>query len=113
MLKDTDLRMGTNSMASDWWRQLIGDRDADEERLIAMSPAEQAAHAVAPILLIHGANDVVVPIAQSKRMADRLTAAGKQVLFITFPGEDHWLWDGATRVRMLEEIETFLAKHLR
>ena len=112
MLANTADRSGANSMASDWWRQLIGDRDADKARLIAMSPAEQAAHVLAPILLIHGANDVVVPIAQSKRMADSLREAGKPVQFITFPGEDHWLSDGATRVRMLEEIETFLARHL-
>ena len=91
---------------------LIGDRSDNIDHLRAVSPAYQAAHARAPILLIHGANDTVVPIAQSRRMAAQLQAAGKQVRLVEFPGEDHWLSDAATRIQMLKEIEAFLAEHL-
>jgi dipeptidyl aminopeptidase/acylaminoacyl peptidase len=55
---------------------------------------------------------VVVPIAQSEAMARELARAGKPHTFIRLPGEDHWLSDGATRTRVLEETEKFLAAHL-
>jgi dipeptidyl aminopeptidase/acylaminoacyl peptidase len=112
MLGNVERSMGDDSIAADWWRMLIGDRETEEARLRAISPAWQAAQARAPILLLHGTNDTVVPVRQSQRMADALRAAGKPVEFIEFKGEDHWLSDGATRVRLLQELERFLAQHL-
>jgi dipeptidyl aminopeptidase/acylaminoacyl peptidase len=112
MLANVDIVAGSASMSADWWRMLIGDRREDRAQLEARSPAYQAAAARAPILLIHGANDTVVPIAQSRRMADRLRAAGKQVRLVEYSGEDHWLSDASTRIQMLKEMETFLAANL-
>lgn len=112
MLDNVARTTGEDSATSDWWRMLIGDREQEVERLRAISPAWQAANARAPVLLLHGANDVVVPVKQSRRMAEALQEAGRQVEYIEFPGEDHWLSDGATRVRMLKELERFLALHL-
>src|SRR5690606_14537839 len=43
----------------------------------AISPRRQAARADAPILLIHGRDDTVVPFDQSDNMAHALRAAGK------------------------------------
>ena len=91
---------------------LIGDRGDDAAHLRAVSPAYQAKNARAPILLIHGENDTVVPIAQSQRMAAALKSAGKPVRLVVLPGEDHWLSDAATRQQMLRELETFLSEQL-
>ena len=112
MLGNVERVTGDDSIEADWWRMLIGDRETETERLRAISPAWQAAQARAPILLLHGTNDTVVPVRQSQRMADALRAAGKPVEFIEFKGEDHWLSDGATRVQLLRELERFLGKHL-
>ena len=112
MLDNVEVLTGADSMASDWWHMLIGDRSDNKDHLRDVSPAYQAAHASAPILLIHGANDTVVPIAQSRRMAAQLKSAGKQVRLVEFPGEDHWLSDAVTRTQMLKEIETFLGEQL-
>jgi dipeptidyl aminopeptidase/acylaminoacyl peptidase len=46
-------------------------------------------------------------------MARALDAAGKPHRYVVLPGEDHWLSQGATRTRVLEEIEAFLDQHLR
>ena len=54
----------------------------------------------------------MVPINQSRVMALELKNAGKTFEFIELPGEDHWLSQSETRIRMLTEIERFLAKHL-
>lgn len=103
---------GGSSMASDWWRLSIGDRRGDREHLRAISPANRAADVRAPILLLHGEHDTVVPIEQSEIMVNRLRAAGKEVRFVEMPSDDHWLSNGETRTQMLREIEAFLAQHL-
>jgi dipeptidyl aminopeptidase/acylaminoacyl peptidase len=93
---------------------------SDEERIgkpsdpnvIAKSPARSAASVTAPILLLHGVDDSVVPIAQSDRMAKALEKAGKSVKFVKLAGEDHWLSRGDTRLQVLKELDAFLAPFL-
>ena len=60
-----------------------------------------------------GPADSVVPFRQSETMARMLKQAGKQVTLVKLDGEDHWLSRSATRQRVLEEMETFLALHLQ
>jgi len=64
------------------------------------------------MLLIHGANDTLVPIEHSERMEAALRGAGKQVEFIRFPGEDHWLSERETRIALLRELKRFLKAHI-
>jgi dipeptidyl aminopeptidase/acylaminoacyl peptidase len=113
MLVNETVQMGKDSAAVDWWTMLMGNRRDDRNQLEAVSPAYQAANVKAPVLLIHGELDTVVPIKQSERMANALKSAGKAVKFVRLYGEDHWLSDAETRIRMLEELEMFLAEHLR
>lgn len=84
----------------------LGDRDLDE-----VSPAAQAARADAPILLLHGRDDTVVPFEQSRFLAEALQRAGKPHELIELSGEDHWLSRPATRQRMLTETVRFLETH--
>jgi acetyl esterase/lipase len=98
------------SVTVDYWKEHIGlPTDA---MVIARSPARAARAVRAPILLIHGTEDTVVPIEQSRVMARALKEAGKPFELIELPGEDHWLSQSVTRIRMLTEIERFLAKNL-
>jgi dipeptidyl aminopeptidase/acylaminoacyl peptidase len=112
MLDATATRTGAQSLASDWWRTSVGDRRNDRDHLRAISPISHAADFRAPVLLIHGEDDTVVPINQSQHMADRLHSAGKSVRLVTLQGDDHWLSEPETRVQMLREIETFLAQNI-
>jgi dipeptidyl aminopeptidase/acylaminoacyl peptidase len=79
--------------------------------LRAVSPVNFAAQADAPILLVHGKDDVVVLYEQSRDMAGALRRAKKPVEFVTMPGEDHWLSRSATRLAMLEATVAFVEKH--
>lgn len=79
--------------------------------LRAVSPINFAAQADAPILLIHGKDDSVVPYDQSNDMATALRKAGKPVEFVTLSGEDHWLSRGETRLAMLEAAVRFVEAH--
>lgn len=77
----------------------------------AVSPQKLADRADAPILLIHGRDDVVVPYHHSTRMADKLKDAGKPYRLVTLDGEDHWLSLSETRQRMLSEAVAFVEQH--
>lgn len=113
MLLEVEKRTGgDDSMPSDWWRVSIGDRHEDRERIRGASPVNLADRVRAPVLLIHGTDDTVVPIEQSRRMLNALRNAGKDVRFVELRGDDHWLSDAPTRIQMLRELEGFLAQHL-
>lgn len=103
---------GERSMASDFWRLSIGDREEDRERIRSVSPVHLADRVRVPILLIHGTDDTVVPIDQSRRMQRALRDAGKDVRFVELTGDDHWLSDAPTRIQMLRELDAFLAQHI-
>lgn len=76
-----------------------------------ISPARFADRADAPILLIHGVDDVVVPFEQSQIMASALGRAGKPYELVRLAGEDHWLSLGETRLNMLSAAIAFVEKH--
>jgi len=101
---------GDDSDSALYWRDSIGTRD--DPRVGQKSPARYARNIRAPVLLIHGTNDSVVPFAQSQMMDSALSAAGVSHQLITLDSEDHWLSSGATRIRLLSEIEKFLAANL-
>lgn len=99
---NSSIRYWTRFMGADG----VGDRDLD-----AYSPAMQAARVKAPLLLIHGKDDTVVPIEQSRIMVSAMREANKPVEFVELNGEDHWLSRSETRIRMLEEAVRFLETH--
>ena len=103
---------GSESVVADHWRLSIGDRQEDRERIRGVSPANLVDRVRIPILLMHGTDDTIVPIDQSRRMRSRLAAAGKDVRFVELSGDDHYLSDAETRIQMLRELETFLARNL-
>jgi dipeptidyl aminopeptidase/acylaminoacyl peptidase len=76
-----------------------------------LSPIDQATKADAPVLLIHGKDDTVVDIAQSRRMEHALKAAGKSVELVVLAGQDHWLSREETRVAMLKASVDFVLAH--
>lgn len=90
----------------------IGSRFRDVKAINAVSPAKIAERAGAPVLLIHGKDDTVVPIGQSRMMRDALKAAGKPVGYVELAGEDHWLSSAATRIEMLRSSIVFIDKHI-
>lgn len=102
---------GAVSAAQRYWLRFMGADGIRDPDLAAISPAQQAARANIPVMLIHGKDDTVVRYDQSQIMADALKKAGKPVEFITLEGEDHWLSRGATRLKMLTETVAFVEKH--
>ncbi|WP_254515039.1 S9 family peptidase [Novosphingobium sp. G106] len=104
----TDLRVsGGSNMLKNSLRESLGNPSTFAE----VSPRKRAAQADAPILLIHGKDDTVVPFKQSSAMADALKDARKPYELVVMPNEDHWLSRSATRQQMLEAAVAFVEKN--
>ncbi|HEV2363759.1 MAG TPA: S9 family peptidase [Caulobacteraceae bacterium] len=103
----SEQRSGYDSAATRYWREFMGP----DAGLGDISPARQAAKADAPVLLIHGRDDTVVPPDQSQRMRDALAAAHKTVELTVLPSEDHWLSRPETRTQMLQASAAFIEKY--
>ena len=99
---------GENSI----WERRIGSRFADKDYIEEVSPYRNASNVSAPVLLMHGDQDVVVPIGQSRIMKNALEKAGKDVTFTVLKDEDHWLSRSATRTQMLQESIEFIDRHI-
>ncbi|MGF6346018.1 alpha/beta hydrolase family protein [Variovorax sp. W2I14] len=97
--------LGAEAEIGTWW----GDR----EKLRQTSPALRAAEIRVPVLLVHGANDLIVPVEQSRDMAEALKKANRtDARYVELPLGDHRLSREEDRVRVLTEMEQFLRKNL-
>lgn len=95
-----------------YWKSRIGDPATEMDQIKAVSPAQQAANVRAPVLLIHGQQDTVVPPEQSSIMERTLKKLGKDVKLVRIPGDDHSLTLSEDRTAALKEIGAFLNTHL-
>jgi dipeptidyl aminopeptidase/acylaminoacyl peptidase len=86
---------------------LVGDRAAHVER----SPLAHAGSITAPVLLLHGDADPVVPVKQARRLASRLDRLGRTVELHEYEGEGHGWSQPANVVDELERAEAFLRRH--
>jgi dipeptidyl aminopeptidase/acylaminoacyl peptidase len=105
-------RRDDRSAAVAYFEQSLGVGDGSPRGLDAASPAKHADRVQAAVLLIHGRDDSVVLIGQSRAMERALRDAGKTVQLVELEGEDHWLSDATTRIQTLEALDTFLAQQL-
>jgi dipeptidyl aminopeptidase/acylaminoacyl peptidase len=113
LMVDQDLHsLQSDPLTEDWLRAAVFEDLSDRRGMARISPAANAARVQAPILLMHGRDDTVVPFRQSQAMAEALARAGKPYELITLPGEDHYLSTASTRIAMLAQLERFLAAHL-
>ena len=83
-----------------------------KDKALKASPITYASNHAAPFFIVHGDKDNLVPIAQSRRLAESLRQAGVEVTLRTLAGVGHGgpeFFSGETR----ELTEAFLDKHLR
>lgn len=112
MLRDEKRESGRHHWVISYWEGLMADGDARRAKLKSISPVNFADSVTAPVLLLHGDDDTVVPYDQSKVMERALKRAGKQVELVKLKGEDHWLSVADTRMQTLREMDRFIAQHL-
>ena len=111
-MKSDRRKYGRSHWAISYWERQYGGENFDWDALEAISPINFADQFEAPVLLIHGRKDTVVPIEQSRVMQKALRKAGKDVTLREFKSEDHWLSYGASRLETLRALASFIEEHL-
>lgn len=81
--------------------------DANAEIYERSSPVNFISPASAPTLMLHGANDPVVDVSQSKGLKNKLDEAGVVNELIVYPGERHG-WYGKTLANSFDRVAAFL-----
>lgn len=113
MLDATRREDGADSLVYGYVVKMLGDPVADKTLIEAGSPALHADQIQAPVLLIHGTNDGIVPVEQSRTMAKALKAAKHPAKFVEMKWVGHGGWDRFTTNKILTEtlahIETAFA----
>ncbi|WP_161539443.1 S9 family peptidase [Hyphobacterium indicum] len=113
-LGEVEIRGGGGNWVADAWAEILGGVVTVEDRqhLDEISPIHNTRNFQAPVLLMHGREDSVIPISQSRRMQNALDDAGQDVEYVEMHGADHWMTDYATRLEVLTRLEDFFAEHI-
>ena len=112
MLKSDRRKYGRDHWAISYWERQYGGDAFDWGALKAISPVEFAASFQAPVLLVHGSKDTVVPVEQSKVMRNALRKADKDVTYVELDNEDHWLSFAESRLETLRAVAAFIDEQL-
>ena len=86
----------------DFWTKRIGDPAIMGAALEAASPSRRAAEVACPVLLVHGVDDPIVPVIQSRRMRDALNRAGRTVELIEIEDAGHADWEHDQELALVE-----------
>lgn len=110
------LAHGTHKLESHYLEGLLyAEGMGDAERAVVdaeRSPLRHAERIVAPLLLLHGDEDTVVPIAQSWEMERRVREAGGVVKMVVARGDGHMFGLQANRRLALENDLAWFVKYL-
>lgn len=112
MMKSEKWEHGSDSWVVSYWEKAMARGDASKERLKEVSPAYFADAFQAPVLLIAGERDKVVPAAQSKTMLSRLKKAGKEAELIIAEDDSHGIIQGPNRIGAVTAMVNFVDKYL-
>lgn len=96
------------------WRTYVGNPENHKELEIikAKSPYHHVDKITKPLLIIQGAQDQRVPRSEADAMVKILKSSNKEVKYILFPNESHYIMWWNNRYTMYNSIEKFLAQHL-
>lgn len=89
---------------------LVGPLPASESVYVERSPLTGADRIDVPVLLLQGADDRVVPPAQSEAIRDALAAHGIDHEYVLYPGEGHGFRSAEAIVDALEREIAFLQR---
>ncbi len=102
------LRYGRDSSQVRYLLRLLAIERPNDRSLRQISPVAMVENGSAPVLLIHGRDDTVVPYDNSTAMETALRHAGRPVRLVVLTEEDHWLSREATRAQTLSASVSFL-----
>lgn len=106
------MRFDKNQLLPDryrrWRDRVRGEADVN---LKNVSPVRRAAEVGIPVLVMHGTDDENVPYRQAEEFAKAMKKAGKPIEFIEFKDVGHHIEHSVDRIKFLNAVEAFMAKH--
>ena len=105
-----DRAAGHHKFESHYLDSLVGRYPAEQQLYRQRSPINNLDRLNCPILVLQGAEDAVVPMAQSTALADAVRARGLPVALLVFDGEGHGFRKAQTRADALAAEFSFLAQ---
>jgi dipeptidyl aminopeptidase/acylaminoacyl peptidase len=112
-IKDDRAQFGRHSQILAYWEEFMSADGLKSEALKPISPYFMASNYTAPVLLIHGENDMRVKSSQSEMMASSLKKAKKSVRLIKLEDENHHLVNSKSRLQTVREVVDFINKCLK
>ena len=97
-----------------YWSRNIGDwRGSNADTIDQVSPARQAANVQAPLMIVHGTEDIVVDYEQAEIMAAAMDEAGRPYELVTIDGGKHYsmLMTVDHKRQLYSNLERFLFEH--
>jgi dipeptidyl aminopeptidase/acylaminoacyl peptidase len=107
-----------NRLARTQRRYLGGERSAEKQLgdesddLNARSPISNIKKIKTPLLIMHGADDIIVDVKQSREFAEELEDESKNFKYVEFEYGDHYLSIQQNRYMFFVELEKFLNEHI-
>lgn len=89
-----------------------GSLEKHRDILIQLSPSTHVEKITAPLMVIHGANDIRVPVYEAEQLAKRLSELGREVKLIILPDEGHTITKVENRVKVYTEAIKFIMQHI-
>jgi dipeptidyl aminopeptidase/acylaminoacyl peptidase len=89
-----------------------GSLEKDRETLRALSPIHRLDAITAPLMVIHGVNDMRVPVNEARQVVRNLEGRGVKVEAIFFPDEGHGLAKLPNRIHGYTRMADFLLEQL-
>lgn len=102
----------THRFEAHYLHTVVGPLPETIDRYRERSPVNVADRITAPVLILQGGADEVVPPAQSHAVAERIRAAGGTVELHVYEGEGHGWNRPEVVVDELERIDGFLRRHV-
>lgn len=96
----------------DQFHEMVGDPEKDKALMQAASPVFHVDKIKAPLLVLQGAKDPRVNIAESNQIVDALKQRGVEVEYIVKDNEGHGFRNQENRFDAYEAMERFFKKHL-
>jgi dipeptidyl aminopeptidase/acylaminoacyl peptidase len=106
------LARDTHKFESRYLDQLIGPYPERRDLYVERSPIHHLEGFKAPLLLLQGLDDKVVPPNQSEMIFEALKSKGIPTAYLAFEGEGHGFRQAGNRIRALEAEYYFYARVL-
>ena len=89
-----------------------GSLEHHRELLERLSPIHKVDAIVAPLMVIHGANDPRVPVQEAEQIVAALKERGREVVYLRYEDEGHGLVRLPNRVDAYPQVAAFLERYL-